>query len=100
MLCPSFDSPLFVTWNTASSRPGGRPRLRGCIGNFGAMSLVEGLADYAIIRYSWTTLIFHWVQDVCHDSFASSALQDHRFSPVSADELPKLECRQVHLHDL
>ena len=30
-----------------------------------------------------------------HDSFTSSALQDHRFSPVGVDELPKLECRQV-----
>jgi len=77
MLCPSFDSPLFVTWNTAPSRPSGRPRLRGCIGNFGAMSLVEGLADYALI----------------------SALQDHRFPPLSADELPKLECSVSLLTD-
>jgi len=69
--------PLFVTWNTVPSRPGGRSRLRGCIGNFGAMSLVEGLADYALI----------------------SALQDHRFSPIGADEIPKLECRVSLLTD-
>jgi len=41
------------------------------------MSLVEGLADYALI----------------------SALQDHRFSPISVDELPKLECSVSLLTD-
>jgi AMMECR1 domain-containing protein len=41
--------PLFVTWNI---NKGGESNLRGCIGNFGEMDLVEGLKDYALIRYS------------------------------------------------
>lgn len=44
-------SPLFVTWNTVSSRSSGGTRLRGCIGNFEAMDLEEGLKEYALIRY-------------------------------------------------
>jgi hypothetical protein len=44
-------SPLFVTWNTVSSRLMGGVRLRGCIGNFEPMSLDEGLKEYALIRY-------------------------------------------------
>jgi len=62
--------PLFVTWNTMSSKPGGTSRLRGCIGNFEPMALGDGLRDYAII----------------------SALKDRRFSPIQLKELPKLEC--------
>ncbi|GEM09811.1 AMMECR1 domain containing protein [Rhodotorula toruloides] len=65
----SGEFPLFVTWNI-KSRNGGAPRLRGCIGNFEALPLGEGLADYAKI----------------------SAFQDHRFDPISAKELPRLEC--------
>lgn len=44
-------SPLFVTWNTVSSRFLGGVRLRGCIGNFEPMGLEEGLKEYALIRY-------------------------------------------------
>ncbi|KAF9008822.1 AMMECR1 domain-containing protein [Cyathus striatus] len=70
---PSFPDdkyPLFVTWNTRSSRPGRSPRLRGCIGNFEAMSLHEGLAEYALI----------------------SAFRDSRFRKIDKSELPSLEC--------
>lgn len=62
--------PLFVTWNTVSSRFLGGVRLRGCIGNFEPMSLEEGLKEYALI----------------------SALHDHRFKPIEEKELRKLEC--------
>ncbi|KAL8278237.1 hypothetical protein RQP46_009410 [Phenoliferia psychrophenolica] len=70
---PAFDStqefPLFVTWNLVS-RSTGSPRLRGCIGNFEAAPIKDGLRDYAGI----------------------SAFKDHRFAPISTKELPRLEC--------
>ncbi|KAI8094862.1 DUF51 family protein, partial [Gilbertella persicaria] len=59
--------PLFVTWHK-KTRNGST--LRGCIGNFQPMSLHEGLARYALI----------------------SALQDHRFPPITLSEVPHLEC--------
>ncbi|KDQ14620.1 hypothetical protein BOTBODRAFT_77617, partial [Botryobasidium botryosum FD-172 SS1] len=62
--------PLFVTWNTRSSRAGGGVRLRGCIGTFEPVSLREGLAEYALI----------------------SAFKDRRFTPIQEKELPRLEC--------
>ena len=62
------ESPLFVTWNTVSPRSG-RTSLRGCIGTFEAQDLDEGLSSYAII----------------------SAVQDTRFDPITARELPSLE---------
>jgi len=62
--------PLFVSWNTRSSRPGRAPRLRGCIGNFEALPLREGLAEYALI----------------------SAFRDHRFRKIEEQELDSLEC--------
>lgn len=44
-------SALFVTWNTSARiRPGGKPKLRGCIGNFSPMPLSKGLRDYALVR--------------------------------------------------
>ncbi|AEO68061.1 0dff9ff7-82ca-4338-8d1e-2d91d537ae71 [Thermothielavioides terrestris] len=73
---PLTESPLFVTWNTVSPRHGGRS-LRGCIGTFEAQELDEGLASYALI----------------------SALQDTRFSPVQARELPSLEVAVTLLTD-
>ncbi|KAJ2924975.1 hypothetical protein H1R20_g12161, partial [Candolleomyces eurysporus] len=63
-------SPLFVTWNTRSSRPGRAPHLRGCIGNFSPMPLHEGLAEYALI----------------------SAFNDSRFRKIEKSELESLEC--------
>jgi len=74
---PDAEYPLFVTWNTISFRPGGSSRLRGCIGNFGAMPLAQGLAEYALI----------------------SALEDHRFRPIQESELPTLECGVSFLTD-
>ena len=41
--------PLFVTWNTISSR--GHKSLRGCIGTFDAKQLSDGLASYALTAY-------------------------------------------------
>ena len=41
--------PLFVTWNTISSR--GHKSLRGCIGTFDAKELSDGLANYALTAY-------------------------------------------------
>lgn len=38
--------PLFVTWNTVTSR--GHKSLRGCIGTFDALPLSEGLKSYAL----------------------------------------------------
>ncbi|THH33598.1 hypothetical protein EUX98_g572 [Antrodiella citrinella] len=60
--------PLFVTWNVRC--PGKQPRLRGCIGNFEAQPLHEGLSEYALI----------------------SAFQDHRFRKIESRELDSLEC--------
>ncbi|KAJ7638508.1 AMMECR1 domain-containing protein [Roridomyces roridus] len=62
--------PLFVTWNTRSSRPGRAPRLRGCIGSFEALTLHEGLQEFALI----------------------SAFRDHRFRKIDKSELESLEC--------
>ncbi|WWD16273.1 hypothetical protein CI109_100699 [Kwoniella shandongensis] len=73
---PPFDNAdekyaLFVTWNTRSHlRSNKKPALRGCIGNFSPMTLAKGLREYALI----------------------SALEDHRFSPIKATELPLLSC--------
>ncbi|GJJ07571.1 hypothetical protein Clacol_001774 [Clathrus columnatus] len=67
---PNDKYPLFVTWNTRSSRSGGHPRLRGCIGCFEPLRLHDGLAEYAMI----------------------SAFRDTRFRRIEERELPKLEC--------
>jgi len=67
---PDHKYPLFVTWNTRSSRLGRSPRLRGCIGSFEALSLHEGLAEYALI----------------------SAFKDSRFKRIDRSELETLEC--------
>jgi len=72
-LINSFASPLFVTWNTRSSRSGRAPRLRGCIGSFEALPLREGLAEYALI----------------------SAFRDSRFRKIEERELESLECGYV-----
>ncbi|KAL2171453.1 hypothetical protein VTG60DRAFT_2860 [Thermothelomyces hinnuleus] len=71
------ESPLFVTWNTVSSRAGGGHSLRGCIGTFEPQELDEGLSSYALI----------------------SALQDTRFRPIAARELPSLEVAVTLLTD-
>ncbi|KAH7888039.1 alport syndrome [Phlebopus sp. FC_14] len=67
---PDAEFPLFVTWNTRSSRSGRAPRLRGCIGNFEPMAIRQGIAEYALI----------------------SAFKDSRFRKIEGKELPSLEC--------
>jgi uncharacterized protein (TIGR00296 family) len=62
---PSEPYPLFVTWLIGSDK-----QLRGCIGTFSPMNLVQGLREYAI----------------------TSAINDSRFSPISRDEYPLLSC--------
>lgn len=43
------EHPLFVTWNTVSSR--GNKSLRGCIGTFDPQELSSGLKSYALTAY-------------------------------------------------
>ncbi|KAI9168386.1 hypothetical protein H9P43_007758 [Blastocladiella emersonii ATCC 22665] len=66
--------PLFVTWNISTShrgRNGGTDVcLRGCIGNFSAQPLGDGLREYAVV----------------------SAVRDTRFSPIGKHELARLSC--------
>lgn len=69
------EHPLFVTWNTVSPRHG--TSLRGCIGTFEPLELDEGLSSYAL----------------------TSALNDMRFSPITARELPSLEVAVTLLTD-
>jgi uncharacterized protein (TIGR00296 family) len=62
---PSEPYPLFVTWFIGTDK-----QLRGCIGTFSPMNLLQGLREYAI----------------------TSAINDSRFSPISRDEYPLLSC--------
>lgn len=55
--------PLFVTWTTGEDK-----ELRGCIGTFQSNLLVKSLPRFALI----------------------SSMEDTRFSPVSAKEVPNL----------
>ncbi|KAF2661633.1 hypothetical protein K491DRAFT_619298 [Lophiostoma macrostomum CBS 122681] len=70
------DHPLFVTWNVVPKQ-GGEKRLRGCIGTFEAQELDDGLRSYAL----------------------TSAFDDSRFPPITARELPTLECGVTLLTD-
>lgn len=65
-----------MTWNILQP-PRQEYQLRGCIGNFEAQPLGEGLASYAI----------------------TSAMHDMRFAPVAARELPALEVAVTLLTD-
>ncbi|KAJ7781588.1 alport syndrome [Mycena metata] len=79
-IAPTFANdkyPLFVTWNTRSSRPGRAPRLRGCIGSFEPLALHDGLQEFALI----------------------SAFRDHRFRKIERGELEGLECAVSLLTD-
>ncbi|EGG18367.1 DUF51 family protein [Cavenderia fasciculata] len=69
---PSFTNdpfPLFVTWKIDKHGKGDH-ELRGCIGTFSNIPLVEGLNKFAL----------------------SSALKDDRFKPIPQRELEKLSC--------
>lgn len=88
------EHPLFVTWNTVSSR--GEKRLRGCIGTFEALDLEDGLASYALTSYV-PTFCPTPTLPTCTTSATSvhtnhrSAFDDTRFSPITASELPSLQ---------
>ncbi|CAG8954333.1 hypothetical protein HYFRA_00005956 [Hymenoscyphus fraxineus] len=72
------ESPLFVTWNTISPlTPSSHRSLRGCIGTFSTLPLSTGLSSYSL----------------------TSALQDHRFPPITLRELPTLEVSVTLLTD-
>ncbi|KAK2955816.1 AmmeMemoRadiSam system protein A [Blattamonas nauphoetae] len=66
---PIEEYPLFVTWHKNG-------HLRGCIGTFSSMRIDEGLREYSLI----------------------SALQDSRFRPVVANEIPELSVDISLLH--
>lgn len=67
---------LFVTWHQMSETTCNY-RLRGCIGTFAKLPVVQGVERYAIV----------------------AALEDSRFSPIAEKELPKLECSCNILHN-
>lgn len=64
---PTEKCPLFITWNTTPSKG---KSLRGCIGTFEPQPLEDGLRSYAL----------------------TAAFDDHRFSPIPKDLLPRLQC--------
>ncbi|THY79977.1 hypothetical protein D6C95_09736 [Aureobasidium pullulans] len=66
---PNDPYPLFVTWNTISSRNGSKA-LRGCIGTFKPLPLEKGLHEYAL----------------------TAAFEDHRFPPIASSQLSQLQC--------
>ncbi|CAF0943376.1 unnamed protein product [Didymodactylos carnosus] len=57
--------PLFVTWLIGPEK-----KLRGCIGTFTPMNLLQGLREYAL----------------------TSATNDSRFNPITRDEYVQLHC--------
>ena len=61
---------LFVTWKVPSRYSNEEWDLRGCIGNLSPIVLGSGLRRYAIV----------------------SSMEDRRFNPISARELPMLQC--------
>ncbi|EAX91864.1 hypothetical protein TVAG_130770 [Trichomonas vaginalis G3] len=66
---PNTSYPLFCTWFKDGD-------LRGCIGTFSSMKMPDGLVRYSKI----------------------AAFKDDRFSPMKADEIPKLKCEVSFLH--
>lgn len=68
-LDPTEKTSLFVTWKKKSKHSGDYV-LRGCIGTFAKPPVVQGIEKYSLI----------------------AALQDHRFSPITKNELPLLKC--------
>ncbi|EFO61440.1 AMMECR1-domain containing protein [Giardia lamblia P15] len=64
-LIPDVECPLFVTWHTALHA--GDPDLRGCIGCLTPLKIQHGIPKYACV----------------------AALEDTRFSPVTAKEFDK-----------
>ncbi|QLQ79510.1 hypothetical protein HG537_0C01570 [Torulaspora globosa] len=66
---------LFVTWKK-KSRGRNEYHLRGCIGTFGKLPVVQGVEKYSLV----------------------AALQDRRFPPITAAELDHLKCSCNILH--
>ncbi|XP_062521621.1 nuclear protein AMMECR1-like [Corticium candelabrum] len=62
---PNEEYPLFVSWKLLPDK-----KLRGCMGTFSAIKLHCGLREYAL----------------------TSSLKDNRFSPVTFEEIPRLQC--------
>lgn len=67
----NYQAPLFVTFEEIATH-----NLRGCIGSLDTLSLSPGLQNYAI----------------------KAAFEDHRFSPITAKEIPQLDCKVSLLH--
>ncbi|TEB03973.1 hypothetical protein FA13DRAFT_1760493 [Coprinellus micaceus] len=65
----AFDT-LYCALTSSKPIPPTAPHLRGCIGNFSAMPLHDGLAEYALI----------------------AAFNDSRFKKIQKSELESLEC--------
>jgi len=88
---PTFDNdqfPLFVSWHKENSSKFSKKEfvLRGCKGTFAPQYIHDGLQEFSLI----------------------SALKDTRFSPMTFDEIPRLECsvsllfefeKADHVHD-
>lgn len=87
------DSPLFVTWNKESSSH----KLRGCIGTFEPQHLESGLQQYALTAY--VHLAPCVVVNICELIAACRALEDTRFNPIRARDLPELTCAVSILTD-
>lgn len=106
-------SPVFVTWNKRSfvydekdasidyteegkevDEDDEDVSLRGCIGTFAPMRLEDGLREYAIT--AWVQLGGFGLELVYSDGgwldVSRSAFKDTRFSPITKDELPFLQC--------
>lgn len=66
---------LFITWKKSSASQG-EYLLRGCVGTFAKLPLLEGIEKYSII----------------------AALQDPRFPPITKSEFPGLKCSCNILH--
>lgn len=72
----SSSTSLFVTWKKKPRGRGHNYSLRGCIGTFSQMPVVKGIERYSLV----------------------AALQDRRFSPITAGELSQLKCGCNILH--
>lgn len=90
------EHPLFVTWNTVSSR--GHKSLRGCIGTFEPQELESGLKSYALtscVPYPPTFQPSTPTSPIptpphTNPSPFPSAFDDTRFAPITSSELPHL----------
>ncbi|SCW01754.1 LAFE_0E06524g1_1 [Lachancea fermentati] len=61
---------LFITWKKRTAKSPEHYQLRGCIGTFAKIPLLEGIERYSLI----------------------AALEDHRFPPIAPSEISSLKC--------